>query len=185
MPLSLDRGIRIAAPAALPPMLAGTVDHGIAYVPQDRDQWCWAACFAMIRSFLGVGGMSQHQIATAYFGAAACQDPASGDCNRAAYPDNAARYCGLTCITRQRPLLIDELRRAIAAGPVELYFEFDQGQSAASHVALLTALYADGTFRLLDPWRAFGVSNPTFAELESGYHSGSWTRTYMQFQRAQ
>lgn len=182
MPLSLDRGIPIVGtPGALRPERA-PIDHRIPYVPQDRDQWCWAACFVMIRAFLGRGGMSQQDIATAHFGVQACQDPSSRDCNRAAYPDNAARSCGLVCLSRQRQLSAAELRGALAAGPVELYFEFAQGQRVSSHVALVTALLGDGTFRLLDPWLDFGVSYPTFAQLQSAYHAGAWTRTYLQFQ---
>lgn len=179
MPVAIIRGTPL--PAANPS--AGAIaDHSIAYVAQEKDQWCWAACLQMTLSFLGRAPMSQLQIATRVFGAAACANPDSASCNAAAFPNHAASSCQVNCEPRNRPLSMLELTQELGNGPVQAYFKFGPGSRFARHVALITSLRSDGTVTLLDPWHTYGISYPTVGELQAGYQGGTWEKTYVRYQ---
>lgn len=156
--------------------------HNVPYVHQDKDQWCWAACFQMIRAWLGRPGLSQQQMATAYFGQSACSNPDSPACNRGAFPDRAAGPSGLYCESIEQRLDAARLATELGAGPVEAYLEFEAGAPFSAHVVLITDLAADGTVEVLDPWPAFGRSYPRLAELHTNYNGGTWERSYVRFE---
>jgi hypothetical protein len=175
-----------AGPAAGTAALAEAAppEHSVGYVKQDQDQWCWAACFEMIRGWMNLPPMSQLEMATNCFGPAACANPASATCNQSAFPDEVADKCGLRCLPRERRLNAAELAQELRYGPVEAFFFFPPGSIFRRHVALITGVGSDGAVRLLDPWPEFGPSYRTLQELQTDYHGGTWERSYVQFGRA-
>lgn len=153
----------------------------IDYVSQEQDQWCWAACFQMIGSFLNLGAKSQLAMATQLFGRAACVQPNSPQCNRAAFPDEAVNKLGLTCSVLEHALDSREVRAYLGAGPIEVAFEAHLPGGSRSHVALITAVGPGDQVLFLDPWPAFGRSSPRLEQLSAHYHWGPWIRSYVQF----
>lgn len=192
MARKLKRQVRMATEASEAALAVGTValaeavppQHSVRYVQQVQDQWCWAACFEMIRDWMGLPHMSQLEMATKCFGQAACALPASAACNRPAFPSDVANRCGLNCLPRERTLTEEEVARELRYGPLEAYFFFPPGSVFRSHVALITGMRSDGRLSLLDPWPAFGPSEPTVDKLLADYHGGTWKRSYVQFEPA-
>ena len=169
MPIAASRGTAIpVAPGDRPAVLT-------PYVAQKQSNWCWAACFEMIRNCLHLPSLSQCQMATAYFGGNCSQNPKS--CNRAAFPDEADSDCGLRC-TATGVLPLDEITAEIDLGrPVELQID-KQGDSG--HVVLVVG-YSGDMLEIHDPLDGIGQKTVSYAVLQTGYDGGTWKRSYYRF----
>lgn len=183
MALKREAGTPIPVDHQMIEVLKVAVGDNVRYVQQEKDGWCWAACFAMVRQYLGRPSLSQSDLATKVFGAGACADPDAPSCNRGAFPDAAANLCGLLCASAVYPFDLANIEYYLRFGPIEALFERNAGDNR--HVALITHLRGDGTVRLLDPWPAYGQSFPPVVTLATGYQAGRWTRTYYQFSATQ
>ena len=161
--------------------IAGLARHPVSYIAQEQDQWCWAACFEMIEGYLGLGRISQLEMATRVFGNGACANPKSSSCNRAAIPSQVIHLVGMSCTPVSHALSAAELGENLGYGPVEVEFQQSTIRGVRSHVALISAMNANGTVSFLDPWPDFGPSFPTLIQLQAKYHWGPWIRSYVQF----
>ena len=157
MPIATVHGTAIpansAASTATPALLT---DH----VAQQQSNWCWAACFEMIRNCLNLPPLSQSRMARAHFG---------DDC------DEAVADGGLRC-TATGPLPLSTIQSEIGnRRPVAL--QIDQ-PGRDGHVVLVVGCVGD-MLEVHDP-RA-DHQTITFAALQAGHDGGTWMRSYYGF----
>lgn len=182
MTIAVASGVALlAAPSAAPASLT------TPYVSQNQSNWCWAACFEMIRNCLNLPPRRQCEIVTRKTGIDCCalpigmagpNDPGNPKC----YPDDTADTAGLSLLVRDRVLQPQEIHDQIAGqqSPVEVSMQFTMA-GVADHVLLIVGVAADGSLHICDPWPAFGESTVDYSHLCNGYHQGTWNKTYISF----
>lgn len=199
MTIRVTEGIPIPVPQAATPtavVRANDLAFHFAptqfpYYPQDEDNWCWAACFQMIRQVIGVlPNLSQFQLATQVFGAKACPSASCPSCNQGSKPDVAAHPCGLDCAPRGA-IDLTTLQQALQISPAIALINFQTSTGPADHLILIADADANGTLTIYDPFRQVGKSTPSFATFASGYQisaqgfsgTGHWYGTYIYFRK--
>jgi Papain-like cysteine protease AvrRpt2 len=160
----------------------GGFASAVTLVTQEEDKWCWAACFQMIGQYVGVAMPSQHAMATAVFGAAACANRKSPKCNKGAFPLAEAHRFGLTCAERAGGVPVDVLQDYLRSGPVEVVFESMTPSGPRSHVAVVTSVSPSGTARVLDPW--LKESFPDMRQLSFEHPFGPWVKSLISWDEA-
>jgi len=164
-----------AAPA--PPIL------NVPQIPQKQNQWCWAACTAMIARFLDLAEPQQCQLANFLFGQTnCCLNPSSGACNRPAQYADVLRvynHLGISLLGPDFPLLFNTVVAEINAGrPFEVALAWSGG---GGHVVIVYGLTAGGLLLVRDPW--YGSMTLPYSSLYSAYGLGRWVASYGHFRR--
>lgn len=176
MPISVAHGAGVAfsavAGATGPPKVLP-----VRYQSQSQTNWCWAACFSMIRELLGAPA-AQCELASAVLGGDCCGAPHT--CNQPAAPEGAGEPCRLDFFPRE-PLKFEAIRSQIDAGlPVEAYFQWDIAGEA--HVMLIVGYREGGMLEVLDPWSSSGhTGTHSYDEVVRAFGHGGWTKAYDSF----
>jgi hypothetical protein len=152
----------------------------VTYVAQRTPNWCWAACFEMVRQCLGLAPRDQCGLVSDVYG---------GDCNdhidQTALPAQVARDCGLRCVQvpladEEGQLSLDDIRREIAERkcPVELQIADDHN----GHVVLVVGCGPGDTLHIYDPDTAVRQTTVSLSELQTtGYRGKRWERSFYRF----
>ena len=191
MPLRKKTGLPISAPATPAPTRALTADAlaappplAVPLVKQTQNQWCWAACTAMIARFLGLPEPKQCELANFLFSRTnCCQAPASSPCNRPAqYVDIISVYnhIGIAGIGPDYPLLPNTVVAELNAGrPFEVALNWAGG---GGHVAIVYGYTNQGLVLIQDPH--FGTLSMVYNALAAAYGHGWWVASYGRFVRS-
>jgi hypothetical protein len=151
----------------------------ITYVRQEKENWCWAACFQMIRQlFDALDDIDQCALAMRMFAGETCDDV-----NRTALPSQAAAPCDLHCEMVPLPgdqgqLTLGDITGEIdARRPVELQIGDQQG----GHVVLVVGYGPGDTLQIFDP-QSPPPTTVRFATLAStGYAGKTWEASFYKF----
>lgn len=165
-----------------PPAESG-VQLSIDLLPQPCSQWCWAAVSTVVGRYFG-RPTSQCELASLKTGRSCCQYGSCvfDACDQPALGEELttilSRHFGLHGRWLGSPIPEEDLRTELSNGrPVIVGF---QGPFAG-HVAVVTG-FAPGTpttYRVLDPWPAYGeISSITYSELRNGPMM-PWTQTWL------
>ncbi len=158
----------------------------ITRVDQAKSEWCWAACGAMIASYLGLPGITQCKIVNNYLaGSESCIDACS-DADKCNYPcaeeDISAQYdrVGIGSIEVGRALELGEIATEIdATRPVLAMITFSAG---ASHVLLLTG-YSKGNVYAIDTRPGYGEAWLDYTVFKQAHGAGWWTASWISIAR--
>jgi Papain-like cysteine protease AvrRpt2 len=164
---------RLRAPGA-PGAPGGAL--AIRYIAQTEDNWCWAACAAMLFTRPGETQSGQCDIASTHLGRTCCPSPhAPSACNQGAWPHLAYPPLGIPTTFIQAPLSRQDLQAQLAAGrPVEVCYLWSGGSS--THVALIVGENGSGDFEVFDP--SYGAGSRSFSQIASAYGLGSWLYSF-------
>lgn len=184
MPIKAQHGIPIpivmpVLPAAAAPAVAPGAANPLtmAYMQQQQNNWCWAACCEMVFHHAGVNTtVSQCDMATAQFGGACCSAPTSAACDQGNWPENTYGHYAFHYTKRQNSISLADVQAEINANrPVEIYYAWNGG---GAHVALIVGYYANGDVEVYDPWGSYGPGRRAFSYVQSAYNLGAWTLSY-------
>ena len=187
MPLRVKTGVPIPAPpfaapaAPAAPAVGATLN--VSLVKQTQNQWCWAACTAMIARFLGMVEPKQCELANFLFGRTnCCQAPGSTTCNKPAQVQEIVKvykHLGIKLTGPDKPLLADTVKKELDAGrPFEVGYLWNGG---GGHVAIVYGYTPQGLVLVHDPW--YGTGSITYNRLRLAYGMGVWFVSYGQFTR--
>ena len=136
----------------------------VAYIPQYRTNWCWAACMQMVRQCLGLTHIDQWAMAMT--------------------ERHVSAGCGLRCERFPLPgergtLPLAEIVKEIdRKRPVGLQL----GDIATGHVVLVVGYGPGGRLEIFDPDRAVGHTSISYAMLAtSGYQGKTWVASFYNF----
>lgn len=187
MPLRVKA--RVPIPAAPPPAVALTAQAApavgatlnVPLIAQKQNQWCWAACTAMVARFLGMSAPNQCELANFLFGrTTCCTSPGSPQCNQPAQVEQVVqvyRHLGISLTGPDKPLLADTVKGELDAGrPFEVGFLWTGG---GGHVVVVFGYTAQGLVLIQDPW--FGTVSVTYNRLVAAYGMGRWFVSYGRF----
>lgn len=183
----MKKGVPIPAPAPAPLSAAAAATPQPLDVPlvrQTQNQWCWAACTAMIARFLGLVEPKQCELANFLHGQTNCCDkPSSSKCNKPAqYPDIVSVYnhIDIKLTGPDYPLLPNTVKLELDAGrPFEVALAWNGG---GGHVAIVYGYTSAGLLLIRDPW--YGNLKLPYNNLYWAYGQGRWTASYGQFKKA-
>jgi Papain-like cysteine protease AvrRpt2 len=189
MPLRVKTGVPITAPppTAVGPAEAAAVGGATLNVPlvaQTQNQWCWAACTAMIAKFLGMAEPGQCELANFLFGRTnCCTAPGSAQCNRPAQTAEVVQvynHLGIKLVGPDNPLWPNTVKMELDAGrPFEVGLLWNGG---GGHVVIVYGYTAQGLVLVRDPW--FGNLSITYNRLFTAYGMGRWFVSYGRFTRS-
>jgi hypothetical protein len=158
----------------------------ITRVDQTKSEWCWAACGAMIASYLRLPGVTQCKMVNNYLaGSESCVDACSGadNCN---YPcaeeDISTQYgrVGIGSAEVGRALEPGEIVAEIGATrPVLAMITFSAG---SSHVLLLTG-YSKGNLYVIDTRPGYGEAWLDYTVFKQAHGAGWWTASWISIAR--
>jgi len=181
MPLATDpTGIDSSDPAAGWAVVVRDANQNVVpQIPQEKEEWCWAACAQMLLQFFGIE-VQQCDVASQMFGEPCCANPDSPLCVGPAqvplianiyaqYGHNASLISGkVTFETLQ-----DEIN---ANRPVIVGFDWGSG---TGHQVLVCGWDVDSLGQRLlvnDPWQGSGPVY--YVNLLAAYGLGSWQYTW-------
>jgi hypothetical protein len=171
MPLRIAQGVTI-----LPPPAGASAQLNVAYIEQEQDNWCWAACCEMVFNFNGVNNVRQCDMSSAQFGGDCCASPSSSACNQGNWPENTYGHYAFNCTKNSVALSLAAVQAEIDSNrPVEVYYAWTGG---GAHVALVIGYYDNGDLEVFDPWSSYGPGRRPYSYVLSAYGMGSWTLTY-------
>lgn len=179
MALKATNPLAIAAPPAIAGGLVappGAALLPMSYVGQTENNWCWAACAAMLLTRPGQAARSQCSIASTHWGLACCPSPGSQRaCDRGEWPHVAYPPQGIATTFIQAPLSRAAVSAELAAGrPVEVCYQWTG--SASTHVALIVGENSAGDFEVYDP--SYGAGARSFGQIASAYGLGTWIYSF-------
>jgi hypothetical protein len=190
MPLRRKTGVPIAAPAAelvapaAPALAAAPVVLNVPLVFQTQNQWCWAACTAMIARFLGLDEPKQCELANFLFNRTnCCQSPASSACNKPAQLLDVVKvynHLDISLVGPDNPLLPATVVAELNAGrPFEVGWLWT---GDGGHVVVVYGYTPQGLVLVRDPW--YGNQSITYNALLFAYGRGRWAVSYGRFARS-
>ena len=179
MALKATTRLAIAAP---PMARAGMAPPGapavlpITFVSQTENNWCWAACAAMLFTRPGYVARSQCNIASTHWGQACCPSPGSPRaCDLGEWPHVAYPPQGIPTAFIRAPMSQAAVTAELAAGrPVEVCYHWSGGNS--THVALIVGQNAAGDFEVYDP--SYGAGSRSYSQIASAYGLGTWIYSF-------
>lgn len=168
--LAIPLAAALVPPGAVaPPMLA------VPYYKQEEDNWCWAACCAMLIALLGKTVFTQCQMASKQFSQNCCANPGSTVCNIGCWPENAYSNFNVTITRQNSALSAAQIDAELSAGrAVEVYYAWTGG---GAHVALITGKYVNGDYEVHDPY--YGSGPRALSQITSAYGQGTWPISYV------
>ena len=188
MPLRVKTGVPIAAPSPAAAAVAAAAPVGatlnVPLVAQTQNQWCWAACTAMIARFLGMAEPNQCELANFLFGRTnCCASPGRAQCNRPAQTAEVVRvynHLGINLVGPDNPLSPDTVKMELDVGrPFEVGLLWNGG---GGHVVVVYGYTGQGLVLVRDPW--FGNLSITYNRLLMAYGMGRWFVSYGRFKRS-
>lgn len=142
---------------------------GVELVPQEKDQWCWAATSEAILKFYGLTELTQTEIVTHVKGSPVNQ---TGGGQEIANGINDFLECNAQAVS---PLQESELKsRADNKNPLGIGWMWNQG---GGHIVVYDGYKDDGTHVIMDPWEP-NVGKWTYftsySALKSHNNKGNW-----------
>lgn len=186
MPVRKKSGTPIPPPKAAPAATTAAVappSHPVPFIKQEQNQWCWAACTAMIAGWLRPADPHLKQCALAGILTGhtnCCSTPVPRKCNQPCAEVQILpvyKTQKILGVGERNPLSQQEMLFELTNnGPVEVgYYWFGGG----GHVAIVYGLTATGLYAVHDPW--FGSGFVRYNALRAAYGRGLWALSFGQF----
>lgn len=145
------------------------------YFEQERVNWCWAACVAMVASGYGFLSVQQCSMADWLFGRPTDYCCVDKRCDRGCEEEDIARVFAewrFQIEPRVGSLTEPELQTALERGPVAVGFRRE-------HLVLVIAKARKKRYLVHDPAVKGPSTSVPYDSLITGYGGGKWVRTWL------
>ena len=160
-----------------------SIELGVEWVKQEQTEWCWAACTQMVATYLGITGIKQCELANFLHNqTTCCVNGNTGKCNQPSQFDGIGRvydHVGIDSISERKIIFAAQLLQELKAKrPIEVGWLW---QGGGGHVVLITGVFANGLYRVLDPM--FGVRICNDVMLLQALGMGVWAYSFGVFKK--